>query len=123
MIEQLLSLALWIMSAGFLLAGSAFAIISGIGIVRLPEFYSRMHGSGINDTLGAGLIVFGLLFQADSLLVAYKLLAIMFFLLVTSPSSSHALAHSALSHGVQPILDVKSKWNDRSEGHKTGSTS
>lgn len=90
----------------FLLAGSAFAITGGVGIVRLPEFYSRMHGSGITDTMGVGLILVGLMFQADSFLVVFKLLAILFFLAITSPSSCHALAHSALVHGLKPVLDV-----------------
>lgn len=103
----------------FLIAGSIFSIIGGIGIVRLPEFYSRMHGSGITDTLGAGLIMIGLMFQSDSPLVAFKLVVILFFLVVTSPSSCHALAHSALAHGVKPILDTRRRagsLDDPSQG-------
>ena len=46
-----------------LVVGSLFAIIGGIGIVRLPDFYSRMHGAGITDTMGAGLVLVGLMFQ------------------------------------------------------------
>ena len=88
-----------------LVGGAYFSVIGGIGIVRLPEFYSRMHGGGITDTLGAGLIVVGLIFQAGISLVTFKLLAILFFLTVTSPSSCHALARSALAHGLQPVLD------------------
>ena len=72
-----------------------------------------MHGGGITDTLGAALIVIGLVFQApvvisspkDAVLVAVKLLMILFFLLVTSPSSCHALARSAKSQGLEPELD------------------
>lgn len=94
-----------LMSTLCLVLGSFFAIVGGIGLIRLPEFYSRMHGAGITDTLGAGLIVIGLLFQAGLSLVAVKLLMILFFLLVTSPSSCHALARSALAHGLNPVLD------------------
>lgn len=101
-----MTLILDILSWALLLTGSAFSIVGGIGIVRLPEFFSRMHGAGITDTMGAGLIVFGLLLQAGLTLAAFKLLAILFFLMVTSPSSCHALAKSAMSHGLKPVLDV-----------------
>ena len=96
-----------VLSWVFLVTGSFFSIIGGIGIIRLPEFYSRMHGGGITDTLGAGLIIIGLLFQAGLALTSFKLITILFFLLMTSPSSCHALAKSALSKGVKPDLDVE----------------
>ncbi|TWU23319.1 Na(+)/H(+) antiporter subunit G [Novipirellula galeiformis] len=98
-----------------LLSGSVFSIIGGIGIVRLPEFFSRMHGAGITDTMGAGLIVAGLLLQAGLSLTALKLVAILFFLTVTSPSSCHALARSALSHGLKPMLDGETNREDASK--------
>ena len=90
----------------FLITGSFFAIVGGIGIVRLPEFYSRLHGGGITDTLGAGLIVIGLLFQGGLELTTVKLLMILFFLVVTSPTSCHALAKSALVQGLNPELEI-----------------
>ena len=100
-----LDLALDIVSWGFLILGSAFSIIGGIGIVRLPEFYSRLHGGGITDTLGAGLIVVGLMFQSDGVLVGVKLAFILMFMMVTSPTACHALAKSALIRGLEPQLD------------------
>lgn len=96
-----------IVSTGLLVAGCCFALVGGIGILRLPEFYSRMHGAGITDTMGAGLILVGLMVYAGVSLVTFKLAVILFFLLVSSPSSCHALAHSALAHGLKPTLDVK----------------
>ncbi|MEE2825308.1 MAG: monovalent cation/H(+) antiporter subunit G [Planctomycetota bacterium] len=92
-------------SWAFLLLGSFFSIVGGIGIIRLPEFFSRLHAGGVTDTLGATLIVVGLLLQVDSGLIAIKLLMILFFLLVTSPTSCHALAKSAISEGLEPVLD------------------
>ena len=94
-----------IVACVFLVGGSLFSIIGGIGIVRLPEFFSRMHGGGITDTMGAGLILVGLLFVSDSFLTVSKLLSILFFLIITSPTSCHALAKSALLRGVRPQLD------------------
>tara|TARA_R110002049_G_scaffold27321_3_gene94453 strand:+ start:105809 stop:106171 length:363 start_codon:yes stop_codon:yes gene_type:complete len=101
-----------ILSWTFLLLGSFFAVMGGIGIIRLPEFYSRMHGAGITDTMGAAMIVLGLVlqsFQSGPSLISVKLLMILFFLLVTSPSSCHALARSAMVHGLVPVLDVEPK--------------
>ena len=101
-------IALAVISWIFLLIGSFFALVGGIGIVRLPEFFSRMHGGGITDTLGAALIILGLCFAAGDWLVVVKLVMILFFLFLTSPSSCHALARSALSQGVEPILEIDS---------------
>lgn len=106
----LLDVCSWI----FILAGAFFSVVGGIGIVRFPEFFSRLHGGGITDTMGAALIMLGLLLQVDGVLVAIKLLMILFFLLVTSPSSCHALAKSALSLGTTPELDFPVSQNERS---------
>jgi multicomponent Na+:H+ antiporter subunit G len=97
-----MSLALDILSWIFLIAGSAFAVIGGIGILRLPDFFTRMHGGGITDTMGATLILIGLMFQAPHWQVAVKLAMILIFLLITSPTSGHALAKAALSNGLEP---------------------
>ena len=96
----------FVISAGLLVGGSGFAIVGGIGICRLPEFFSRMHGAGITDTMGAGMILLGLMIQAGVSLVTFKLITILFFMLVASPSACHALAHSAIAHGLKPELDV-----------------
>ncbi len=98
----LLDILSWI----FLITGAFFSIVGGIGIVRMPEFYSRLHGGGITDTLGAGLILIGLLFQTGFELTTVKVLMILFFLMVTSPTSCHALAKSALTQGVKPVLEI-----------------
>jgi multicomponent Na+:H+ antiporter subunit G len=98
-------MALDILSWIFLILGSVFSIIGGIGIVRLPEFFSRLHGGGITDTMGAGLIVVGLMFQSDGPLVGVKLAFILIFMMVTSPTACHALAKSALTRGIKPELD------------------
>jgi multicomponent Na+:H+ antiporter subunit G len=95
-----------VLTWAFLISGSFFSIVGGIGIVRLPEFFSRLHGGGVTDTMGAGLIVIGLMLQGGLSLVTVKLLAILFFLLVTSPTSCHALAKSALAQGLVPVLEI-----------------
>ena len=103
-----MSLFLDILSWACILTGSLFAVVGGIGIVRLPDFYTRLHGGGITDTMGAGLLLLGLMFQAGMTLVTIKLMMILFFLFVTSPTSCHALANSALAHGLEPLFQKRS---------------
>lgn len=85
-----------------LLGGAFFCLVGGVGLLRLPDFYSRMHGGSMTDTLGAGLILIGLMFQAGLSLVTVKLVMLLFFLLLTSPTSTHALAKSAYDAGLKP---------------------
>ena len=78
-----------------LISGAVFSMIGGFGIIRLPEFFSRMHAGGITDTLGAGLIIGGLMLQGGLSLVTVKLFMIIFFLIITSPSAiSFSTNHS-----------------------------
>ena len=99
-----LEAVLGVLGAAAMVVGSLFAVIGGIGLLRLPDFYSRLHGAGITDTMGAGLILAGLMLRAGPSLVAFKVATIVFFLLITSPTSAHALSKSALTHGLEPLL-------------------
>ena len=85
-----------------LLGGAFFVLVGGIGIIRLPDFYTRLHGAGVTDTLGAGLVLLGLMILAGLSLTTIKLLMILLFLFVTSPTSCHALAQSARARGLKP---------------------
>lgn len=92
--------------------GAAFAVIGAVGILRLPDVFARMHGAGIIDTLGAGLILVGLMFQAGPSLITVKLILIVVFVLFTSPTTTHALARAALSGGVDPLVERKEASGD-----------
>ena len=94
-----------IVSAVLMLTGALFAVIGGIGVVRLPDFFCRIHGAGITDTLGAGLILAGLMFLSPDGIVLAKLISILVFLWITSPTSTHALANAALETGLRPQVD------------------
>jgi multicomponent Na+:H+ antiporter subunit G len=93
-----------IVTWALLLGGSAFCLIGGIGLLRLPDFFSRIHGAGLTDTLGAGLILIGLMLHSGFSLNAAKLAFILFFLLLTSPTGTHVLAQAAMSAGLKPRL-------------------
>ncbi len=73
-------------SALLLLVGGLLMVIGAVGVLRFPGFFARMHAASITDTLGAGFILFGLMLQAPSLLVAVKLLLVFFFLMFTAPT-------------------------------------
>jgi multicomponent Na+:H+ antiporter subunit G len=87
----------------FIVAGSVFVLIGGVGLIRLPDFYTRIHAAGITDTMGAWLIVIGLIFAAGWTLVTVKLLMLLFFLAATGPLASHALAKAAFLRGLEPM--------------------
>ncbi len=87
-----------------LIAGGVFGVIGAVGILRLPDFFSRLHPAGITDTLCATLVLLGLMLQAESAGVVVKLLLIWFFLLFTTPSATLALAKTAVQAGcVLPV--------------------
>lgn len=100
-----MTLALDTLSGLCLIAGVLLGVTAGIGLVRLPDLFTRMHAAGIGDTLAAGLVVLGLMLQAGFTLNLVKLALIMVFILFTSPTSTHALAKAALHGGVKPLLD------------------
>ena len=99
-----MSVALDVASWGCLLAGGFFCIVGGIGIIRMPDFYTRMHAVSVTETLGAGLILLGLILQAGFSLVTAKLLMVGLLIFFTSPTATHALARAALVRGLDPLL-------------------
>jgi multicomponent Na+:H+ antiporter subunit G len=95
-----------------ILSGSIFLLIGGIGLIRLPDFYTRIHAAGMTDTMGAWLVLVGLMFTAGWSLVMVKLVVLVFFLAVTSPLASHALAKAAYLRGLEPMLGRELKVGD-----------
>ncbi len=92
-----------VLSGALLLAGSLFALVGGIGILRLPDLFTRLHAAGITDTMGAGLILAGLTIHGGMSLVTVKLVLILCFLWYSSPVSTYALARAALAGGQEPF--------------------
>ncbi|MGE0409513.1 MAG: monovalent cation/H(+) antiporter subunit G [Amphiplicatus sp.] len=86
------------------LAGGAFVVTGALGMVRFPDFYTRMHAAGITDTGGAELMLLAMALQAPTWIVAVKLVFIGLFLFFTSPVSTHAVAHAAWIGGLNPML-------------------
>ena len=88
-------------AAALMLPGSALLLIAGIGLLRFPHFYSRLHAAGVIDTLAAGLFLGGLAFLFGPTLGTLRLALIFLFLLFTSPTACHALANAAWTSGLR----------------------
>lgn len=87
-----------------LLAGGFFCVVGGIGLVRMPDFYTRMHAASVTDTLGAGLMLLGMMVQAGLSLVTVKLVIIGLLIFFASPAATHALAKAGMTRGIEPLL-------------------
>jgi multicomponent Na+:H+ antiporter subunit G len=95
-----------LLSWALIVSGGVFCVIGGIGVLRMPEFYARMHAAGVTDTLGAALLLIGLMLQPADWTVTVKLVVILVFLFSTSPTAAHALIHAAYGNG-QPLPDTE----------------
>jgi multicomponent Na+:H+ antiporter subunit G len=91
-----------ILSWTLLCLGGGFVLVGGIGALRLPGFYTRLHAASLTDTMATMMIFPGMMLQAGFSLAALKLAAIMLFLLLTGPTASYALANAALQSGMRP---------------------
>ena len=92
-----------LLSALFVIAGGFFLVVGGLGLVRLPDLFTRLHAAGVGDTLGVGLFVLGFMFLVDFGSVTLKLALVLLFILLTGPVATHALAKAALHGGLRPI--------------------
>lgn len=93
---------LQLFSAVLLALGAILGIVGAIGILRFPDFYTRMHAAGITDTLCTGFFIGGLMLQFGLTLASVKLLLIFMFMLFTCPTATHALAKAARHGGLKP---------------------
>jgi multicomponent Na+:H+ antiporter subunit G len=92
--------------------GGLSVLIGWIGALRMPDLYTRMHAASVTDSMGALLVLLGIMLQAGWSLATIKLIAILLFLLLTSPTSSYALASAALLAGKRPLAETQ---QDREE--------
>lgn len=99
-------------ASAFLLAGGAvFCLIGALGLFRMPNFITRVHAASLIDSLGAILILTGLMLQAGLTLVTIKLVLILIFLLLTGPTAIHALVNTALHEDSKLITSEKKSSN------------
>lgn len=93
-----------LLSGGFILTGTFFVLAGAFGVIRMPDFFTRIHAAGMTDTMGAEFILIGLIIQAGISLLSLKLLLVAFLLFVASPTATHAIANAAKISGLKPQL-------------------
>ena len=103
MMDTVLDVLSWI----FLLGGAIFLLVGAIGALRFPDFYTRLHAVSVCDTMGAGLVLVGLMLQGGLSLVTVKLLLMFYFMMFTGPTAVHALAEAAIQSKLKPVVDER----------------
>ena len=98
--DVIINILSWI----FILTGSFFVVVGALGLIRMPDVYTRMHAGSVIDTAGAAFLIFGMMLQAGLTLITVKLLLILAIFFFTSPVVSHAFAQAALTAGIVPKL-------------------
>ncbi|MEX0639122.1 MAG: monovalent cation/H(+) antiporter subunit G [Balneolaceae bacterium] len=93
----------------FVVAGIYFMFVGSLGLIRLPDFYSRTHAASKSDTLGILLVIIGLVIYNGFEIASFKLLLIVLFVALANPIGSHALARAAWRSGLEPELGKHSK--------------
>ena len=86
-----------------LLLGGGLCISGGVGLLRMPDFFSRVHASGVTETLAAPLLFAGLLLQMELSLDSVKAIMILILVLATNPTATHAMAKATLHGGQRPL--------------------
>lgn len=97
-----MSVVLDVLSWLLILAGAWGVLSSALGLIRLPEFFTRTHTVGVLDTLGAGLILVGVGLQSGMSLLSVKLAFVLAFVWLTGTTAAHALARTAEHSGMRP---------------------
>ena len=108
MIELLVDILSWVAIA----AGAFFLLVGAFGMIRLPDFWSRLHAASIIDSAGVFFILIGLGLQGGLTLVTVKLVLIAVFLGITGPTASHAVANAAWIAGSRPKDIVEDQTGD-----------
>jgi multicomponent Na+:H+ antiporter subunit G len=107
------TMVLDLLSWACLLLGSFFTIVGAVGLVRMPEVFTRMHAASVVDTLGVGFLILGMGLQAGLSLVTLKLIFLLALFFFTGPVITHALAQACLHERVLPALAEDRRGRER----------
>ena len=106
-----------ILAGTAVIGGAFFLLVGSIGLIRLPDFYSRNHATGKSDTLGVMLVIIGLMLIEGFSLNSAKLFFALIFVFLTSPTGTHALTNAAWNCGLKPWFKEKT---EKENGECTG---
>ncbi len=91
-----------IITGVFLAIGCFLIIVGSIGVLRFPDFYTRIHPAGKTDTVGQAFVLFGLMIYEGVSFVSVKLLIIIVFIFIANPTATHFVAQAAHISGLKP---------------------
>ncbi len=108
-----------IFSIIFLLGGAVFFIASAIGMMRLPDFYTRIHASGNSETLGCMLTLIGLIIYEGPTVTALKIAFVFLIVFIANPIGSHILGKAAYKSGykVWTLKDLPKEEEENADIH------
>lgn len=110
-----LDVASWVCIA----LGACLAVVGALGLVRLPDVFTRMHAVSVIDTAGVGFLILGMALQAGLSLVTLKLIFLAALFFFTGPVVTHALAQVCTHENVRPML-VEDRRTDRGQPPNAG---
>jgi len=90
-----------------LLIGGIFTLTGAVGLLRLPNFYTRLHAASVTESLGAPLLIIGIILDTGFTLDSAKLIIIIIIMVVSSPTITHALCRAAAHGGYAPDMQKK----------------
>jgi multicomponent Na+:H+ antiporter subunit G len=98
---------------GLAVGGAFFGAVAAIGVVRLPDVYTRAHAASKSDTLATVLAVGAAAIALDSGLSTVKSVFLVVFMFVTNPTAAHAIARAARDQGIDPWTTGTEEGDDR----------
>jgi multicomponent Na+:H+ antiporter subunit G len=111
-----------ILAGIFVVAGLFFLFVSGLGLIRLPDFYSRNHAVGKSETLGAMLMLCGLAIYNGWEITSGKLIIILLFIALANPTATHIVARAAFRSGLQPWVLNRNQTQDNPDKGRVSET-
>ena len=96
----------------FVVLGIIFILVGSLGILRLPDFYSRSHAASKSDTIGVIFVIGGLIIYEGFTQSSLKLFFVILFIALSNPIGTHALARAALKKGLKPLVYNRSEEDE-----------
>lgn len=93
----------------FIVSGAFFMFSAALGVLRMPDFYTRLHPAGVTDSIGAPFVLIGIAILNGATLFSGKIILLVLFILITSPTACHALAKAASYSGLKPYKSKRGK--------------
>lgn len=105
-----------ILGGALCLLGGVLAIIGSVGVLRFPDFYTRLHAASVTDTGAVTVMILGMALLSPHWLIVIKLFAVLVFMYLTGPTATHAIANAAHTAGVEPVIGRVGAQAEREQG-------